>query len=287
MTAPLYPQRIASWLPAQDANWHKYNYGHVLVIAGSGGFYGAAVHSSLSALRVGAGLVTVGVENNMNERLPLRYPDLMTWSMPARSEGWSIDELKQKIQQRKINTILIGPGLGQSEKLLGIVAETLLELSKLSIKVVVDADALAVLKDWKHKIKGSWVITPHAGEAKRMFAGDHLKLSAISDWVHHTGIICVLKHPRITIFNENGDTFDNTSGNTALAKAGTGDVLAGMIAGLLAQGCTAFQAAALASYMHGRAADLWCQEGREARSLLASDLITMIPKVFYELRSYA
>ncbi len=274
---------LAEW-PKRLPQAHKYHYGHVFVLGGSPGMYGAAIHAGLAALRVGAGLVTLGVESAAADAISIAWPDLMTWPMPLRSQGWNLNHILEFLDQRHIHTVLLGPGLGRHAQTQNLLRPLLAELAGRETSVLLDADALDALKDWKRHVAGRWVITPHAGELKRVFAFD---AEAIPAWVKATGMVCLYKSPAVAVYTKDKPLWRNPSGHPALAKAGSGDVLAGLVAGLLAQGLSAHAAAVLGAYVHGRAARRWVSPTRAAESLLAGDLLLELPGVIKELRKDA
>lgn len=272
----LFTKRTASLtLPKRKARTHKSNYGHALVIAGSRGMWGASVLTSTAAYRVGAGYVTLASNENPKELLK-RIPEVLTASAE--------DEKLWKTP-RPWTAAAIGPGLGVSEeteallrRLIGTGAE----------RVVVDADAITVAaKRNLFPLPRTWIITPHAGELARVLGISAQEIeadrfTAVEKATNLTGCVVLLKGFR-TLVSHGERTWVIDAGNSTLAKAGTGDVLTGMIVGLLAQGLSPLKAAAAGAYVHGRMADEWVASGRSRSSLVASDLFELIPGLLARL----
>lgn len=271
----LFTEKLARrYLPARKETTNKSEHGRLLLLAGRPGFWGAGILASTSAFRMGAGYVQWASFEPPNEALK-EIPEVLT--------GQINDD---KLWQSKFSAVCIGPGLGTG-------AETGLVIQKLKglkdIPVVVDADAItACVEQNLFPLPNNWVITPHAGELSRI-----LKISAQDierdrfkyalEASKKTGCHVLLKGFRSVLANGDRCLVIN-AGNSALAKAGTGDVLTGMIGGLLAQGLDTTQATATAAYLHGRLADEWVRSGNDKSSMTASDLKTILPQVVSRLR---
>ncbi|MCX5641830.1 MAG: NAD(P)H-hydrate dehydratase, partial [Candidatus Omnitrophica bacterium] len=261
---------------------HKGNFGHLLVIAGSPGMTGAAGLSATSALRSGTGLVTLAISATLYPILAGRFTELMFLPLPEKEGSLSPQNLPL-IQKFIAQTdgLLIGPGLGRKKPIPGLIAKLLDGLKK---PLVLDADGLNAL-DGKpeilRKIKAPVIVTPHPGE---MAALTGLKIEEIQKSRKKTAlrfsreynVVTVLKGHQTIVTAPEGSFYLNFTGNPGLATAGSGDVLAGLIAGLVVQGLPAFPAASLGVYLHGLAGDLVSRENGEA-SLLAGDLLEKIP----------
>lgn len=259
----LFNERLARrYLPQRSHRSHKMNHGHLLVAAGKEGSWGAGVLTSSAAYRIGAGYVTWG-----------------SWDCPVEALKESPEMLMQKLDsealwQKEVQAVAVGPGLGVSEK----TRDFILELKEREIeKVVVDADAISVCAEYDlFPLPSTWIITPHAGELARVLKipsheidRDRFKAARKASELVKCHVL--LKGFRsVLAFEERLMVIQ--SGNSALAKAGTGDVLTGMIGGLLAQGLEPLQATATAAYIHGRLADEWVRLGHDRNTLLASDL---------------
>ncbi len=255
-------KKVQSLLPNRNVRSNKSHFGRVLVLAGRDGFWGAGLLSTQAAFRMGAGYVTWSSFDNVLQVLA-KEPEALTLS---------IEEALSDIN--KFNGILVGPGLGADEKTKHLV-ERLIEMK--AAKVVLDADALTVLSQMKIKsLPTQWVLTPHAGEMGRLMnvPADEVERHRtlwVSRAAKRFGCWILLKgHHSLLSFKER--VFVVPTGNQALAKAGTGDVLGGMMVSLMAQGLSSGAAAASSSFLHGWMADQWVQEGKSPRSLVASDL---------------
>ena len=268
---------------------HKGTYGHLLIIGGSAGKGGAAAMAALSALRMGNGLVSLAVPESINSSIETSPLEIMSIPLPETNEG-SIDIAAKDTLLKSLNdksAVLIGPGISTSsetiELLLSIVPE-------LKIPLVIDADGLNCLaKDLNvfKKVKGRAIITPHPGEMSRL-AGKTVKdvqadrIGIALEFASEYDVTVVLKGAGTVIAFPDGNAFINTTGNPGMATAGTGDVLAGMAAGLLAQKVSPEDASKTAVYLHGLAGDLASQEKNQV-SLIASDLIEAIPSILKNL----
>ncbi len=277
------PAEIADLLKPRPMNAHKGTFGHVLVIAGSVGKGGAAVMTSLSALRVGAGRVTLALPSGLEGTLPDRPLEIMTLPLPQTADG-SIGKaaLEPLIKFAQDKTVAaIGPGLStHPETAQGVHGL----ITQLAIPMVIDADGLNNLVghlDLLSRARAKIVLTPHPGEMARLIGATVAEVQAdrlgvAADFVRRHPVTLVLKGARTIIADRSGVLTINSTGNPGMATAGTGDVLTGMIAGLIAQGRTPENAARLGVYLHGLAGDLAAAEIGEV-GLLAGDLIHRIP----------
>lgn len=277
------------------ADGNKGKYGHVLVIGGSTGKSGAPAMASMAALRTGAGLVTAAVPHTIVDAVAGFTPELMTRPILASpsgelaSKGVTAQQFQKMID--RITVIAVGPGMGQ-----GPGAEILLEavLSDTKLPVVIDADGLNTLAANPFllekmtevaKAGRTVVLTPHPGEMARL-AGMSVaaiqasRLEAARSFVRERGVTLVLKGSRTLIAHPDGSVAVNTSGNPGMAKGGSGDLLTGVIAGMLAQfpGDVA-RAVETAVYMHGFAADLAVRDEDE-HTLLATDTLKYFARAF-------
>jgi ADP-dependent NAD(P)H-hydrate dehydratase / NAD(P)H-hydrate epimerase len=271
---------------AADSN--KGKFGHVLMIGGSfgssGGKEGAAVMSSMAAMRVGAGLVTAAVPETALAVVAGYAPELMTWPLKANAEGQIAaenltDDEALGALTKGITVAAIGPGMGQSADTMKFLNSF---LSRTKMAVVIDADGLNQLARQHDTLlaqiakERTVVITPHPGEMARL-AGistgevQAKRLDVARGFAMKYGVIVVLKGARTLVAHPNGQVSVNTTGNPGMAKGGSGDVLAGMIAGMLAQYPDAPERAVEAAvYLHGLAADMAVRKGNE-HTLLATD----------------
>lgn len=261
-------------LPRRKKTDSKVAGGKSLIIAGSEGMFGAAVFAATAAARVGSGYVILMTDQEKFSTA--KHPDFLV-----------ADWKSKKISEIKFTAAAIGPGLGQSAWALLL----LKQLLKLKIKnVVIDADALNLFaKHISVSLPKTWIATPHEGELSRLLELSAAKIrknriSAVRAAQKKLGCVVLLKG-RKTLIAASEKTFEIQSGNNALAKAGTGDVLTGIITGFLAQGCSATEAACLGAFLHGFMADEWIKAENDHLSLMASDLLKAIPQALKVIRS--
>lgn len=258
---------------------HKGTFGHALLIAGNAAMPGAALLSAEAVLRSGAGLLTVHAPEAVLQGLSIRLPEAIH-QRDRSSECFSTFSGNLL----RYSSAGIGPGLGQDQRTYHAL---LTLLPQLQVPLVLDADALNLLNKHHSLIPKHTVLTPHPKEFDRLFGScdsplqrvyKALELAQKHQWIivlkdHHTLIAC-----------PNGTGYLNCSGHSGMATGGTGDVLTGIITGLLAQGYPSETAARLGVYLHGRAADLALQE-QSQESLIASDLLLKLGAAFKELTS--
>ena len=271
-------------LPERAPSSHKGTFGHAGIIAGSVGKTGAAVLAARAALRVGAGLVTVATPNSVNDVLEAKLLEAMTMPLPetkARTLARSgLDRIVAFIQTR--TALAVGPGLSTHPETVELVQSLLKHLDRPS---VLDADALNALAGRASLLtecKTPPILTPHPGEMARLEV-DATTQSVNADRIgtarrfsRERGVFVVLKGARTVIARPDGLVAICPTGNPGMATAGTGDVLTGMIVGLLAQRIPAWEAACAATYFHGLAGDLASQHLGQP-GMLAGDLIAQIP----------
>ena len=272
--------------PARPADSNKGMYGHVLVVGGARGKSGAPAMASLAALRTGAGLVTAAVVASILPSVAAITPELMTAVLPEGPGGEVTGENLDYDQLLEKKTVLaIGPGLGQhpsTEKFL------LDLLDKTSLPAVLDADALNILAQHPEKIDGqtrTMVLTPHPGEMARL-AGISTKEvqanreSLARDFATRHHVTLVLKGWRTLVAHPDGAMAINTTGNPGMAKGGSGDILTGIVAAIIAQySDQVADAVNAAVYLHGLAADIAVRE-QDEHTLLATDTISHLWKAF-------
>ncbi|HEY0583147.1 MAG TPA: NAD(P)H-hydrate dehydratase [Chloroflexota bacterium] len=274
-------------LPQRPLDAHKYRFGRALVIAGSDHFPGAAALCSAAAARVGSGLVTLAASRDVRLAVATRTPEVTYTQRDVRpADGPSALEPLQPYLETH-NALVLGPGLGRSEATTAFVC-ALLESRKADQSLVIDADGLVALSEipnWPALVDANVVLTPHAGELERL-AGQKLA-SDTPLWVQagrlaeQWGCTLLAKGPFTCIARPDGRVDVWPRPNSALATGGTGDVLAGVAGGLLAQHLDAWDAARLAVGLHGLAAQRVV--GRGWRTLLASDLLSELPAALYDL----
>jgi NAD(P)H-hydrate epimerase len=279
---------LAGWLPARPLNAHKYRFGRVLVLAGSDHFLGAPVLCAGAAARVGAGLVTVGSTRDVRLNVAAHLPEVTFTQVDVNPADGASGAREMAEYLRSHNVLVVGPGLGRGPAITAFVAEVLRQRSPAGA-VVVDADglvALAEIDNWQRVIGANAVLTPHAGELARLVGhqlddsepGWQLAGRLAQAW----GCVLVGKGPFTSVAAPDGRVDVWPRANAALATGGTGDVLAGVTAGLLAQGTATWDAARLAVAVHGMAAARVVEE-HGWRTLLASDLLDELPAVLGDL----
>lgn len=258
--------RTVPALPRRRRDAHKGTFGTVVVLAGSDGMLGAAVLTATAALRGGAGLVQVAVPPALRSAMAIAVPCATT-----------IDRSDRAVVRAALaaaSAVVVGPGLGAVAATRRLV-QAVLRDSRAS--VVLDADALNVLAPLRRPLvaKAPLVLTPHPGEAARLLEVASVEVqrdrrAALQALVGASGAVAVLKGSR-TLVGDDRRWFQNRTGNPGMATGGSGDVLAGLLGALLAQGLPAFDAACLAVHVHGAAGDRVASRLGEA-GLIASDL---------------
>lgn len=303
---------IAPLVGPRPRDSNKGMYGHVLVIGGSLGKAGAAAMAGFSALRSGAGLVTVATPRSSLPTVAGFHPELMTEPLAETGEGTiSLDALELLQEQARNKTVLaIGPGVSRNEETAAVVRKLVLELES---RIVLDADGLNAFegraKDLSPRereggAKGSrktLVLTPHPGEMSRLtglsipqIQRDRVNLARTFAAEHQ--VILVLKGDRTIVAGPHGEAWVNTTGNPAMATGGTGDILTGMVAGMVAQNPERpFEAVLCAVHLHGFAGDLAAGSYADILSgeyfgphpIVATDLVKVLPLCFPRLRMRA
>jgi NAD(P)H-hydrate epimerase len=262
---------------------HKGEAGHVLVLAGSPGKTGAATLTCLGALRSGAGLVTLGIPQSLNPSLEIKLTEAMTLALPETQAATLSERAWEVVKSSnlKYNVICLGPGLSTHPEIIELVKKVVMEAQT---PVVIDADGLNALANHldilKHK-KAQIVITPHPGEMARLIGISKetilkSKLDLVKNLAQSYQITVVLKMARTLIASAEGEVFINSTGNSAMATGGMGDVLTGIIGSFIGQGYPIKEASILGVFLHGLAADLWAAEYTKA-GLLASEVADYLP----------
>ncbi len=276
---------VADFIPKRDETVNKGSFGRILNIAGSKIFSGAAFLSSKSALKVGAGFITLACLDDIIPRIAPALPEIVYYPLLANNEG-SISNNNTISDLYNYDVISIGCGLTTSLDTQKFVIKMIKEFNSRQ-KIVIDADAINTLALHKGElsIKNS-IITPHPKELARLL---NVELSDVLDNREKYARISAQTYECITILKghntivTNGDKiFVNTTGNSALAKAGTGDVLTGMISGFLSQNVKPLDAALLSVFLHGLSGDI-ASDDLTKYSVLASDVIEYIPFALQEI----
>ena len=267
-------------LPRREQNTHKGDYGKCLIIAGSVGYTGAASLASHAAVRTGAGIVFLGVPEPVYEISAVKNDEAVVFPLPSDGKTLSygaLDDIMQRLSA--CDVCLLGPGLGRSDGVDRVVWDV---VRSSNLPLVLDADginAAAANINILREAKCPVVLTPHEGEFLRL-GGDVEKLGrekAAASFAEKHGCVLVLKgHRTVTAFPD-GKLFLNTTGNAGMAKGGSGDVLAGMLAALIGQGIPLEKAVPAAVWLHGRAGDLAAEKFGEY-SMTPSDMIDFLPE---------
>ena len=283
---------IHSLIPPRRASAHKGTFGHAGIVAGSPGKAGAPALAGLGALRVGTGLVTVATPQAVAQIVESKLLEIMTMALPETPEhllGIEACPALLRFCQGK-SAMAFGPGLGVSSSITELLSQL---LPQLDVPSVLDADALNNLAshlDVFSGMKQPPVLTPHPGEMARLLPGTSSKtinqdrIEVARTFATQHGVILVLKGANTVMANPHGHIAICPTGNPGMASAGMGDVLTGMITGLIAQGLTPWDAARTGVYVHGLAGDLAAKTMGEA-GLIASDVIATIPHALTHILS--
>ena len=285
----LNPPRARQLLPARSAQGHKGTFGHLAVVAGAPGYTGAAVLTSLAGLRSGAGLTTLFSPPRLYPLMAQKLTEVMTRPLSGQGDVLTAQHCEEIIAfAAQAEALVVGPGIGRQPETFDGVRQL---LRQCPCPLVLDADALNALVGATEILPslGDFVpvLTPHPGEFARLLGcsiaeveADRFRLTR--QFALDYGVVLLLKGARTLIADPRGWVRINPTGNVGLATAGSGDVLAGLIGGLLAQGLSPFDAASLGAWLHGRAADLLAAEIGTA-GLMATDLLNKIPLARFQL----
>lgn len=276
VTQVLTKEWVKRNLPKRPEDANKGTFGKVLVVAGSANYPGAAYLACIAAYRVGAGLVTLSTEPEVKVIVSRKLSEVTFLSR---------NELLKKIGEYDV--LLAGPGLGESNHAADLIKKL---LDKNLPPTVIDGDGLNILAKldrWYEKLKGKMVLTPHPGEMSRLtgltvekIQSDRVNIAR--EFAKKWGTMVVLKGANTVVVSSAGEVLVSPFANPVLATAGTGDVLAGVIAGLLAQGLKIFDAAVVGVYLHSRAGELLKDKIGNAGGL-ASDLLPFLPLTIKEI----
>jgi len=259
---------------------HKYQFGHVLVMGGAPGMVGAPLLAAQAALRTGAGLVTLASDEAVIEKLEGRVAELLTLVVPPKD---AIAMVKGFILERKVSTIVVGPGM--SSQSAGFIREL---IQSTDLPMVIDGGAIGALQDHLQTLERApskqIVLTPHLGEFRKIYTEElpkerpalQLIVKAFSQQYEAT---LVLKGKPTYVAHPDGSLYENPTGNPGLATAGAGDVLSGVIAGIIAQGIELAPTVDAAVFLHGLAGDIAVQ-AKTQPGMIASDIIEAIPEAF-------
>jgi len=276
-------------LPERNPSAHKGDFGKLLILAGSLGMTGAASLASAASLRAGAGLAVLGIPQSLNAILESKLTEVMTRPLPETPEGSLSLEAEKAIDEllEWADVLAIGPGLSTHPETAELVRRI---VAKTKLPFVLDADGVNAFTGKRSLLENgdtNRILTPHFGELSRVIgvpietiASQRIEIAR--EWAHRFGSILVIKGAPTVIGYPDGDVIINISGNAGMATAGSGDVLTGAIAGLLAQGANAQDAAVCGVYLHGMAGDI-AREQYGERSLIAGDLLGTIGEAFCRL----
>ena len=272
-------EAVLSILPDRKPDSHKGDYGKILLLCGSRGYTGAAALAATGALRSGAGLVYLAVPESIYAIEACKLTEAIVLPLP--DEGGTIamsalPEIRRLLP--KMDAVLIGCGLGQSEGTRAVLETVLREFSG---PVVVDADGINLLAkhmDILRERHAPTILTPHAGEFVRI-GGDNKadRVSETQRFAGEYGCILLLKGHE-TVISDGKETYVNQTGNPGMAVGGSGDVLSGIIVSLLGQGIEPLKAAACGAWLHGKAGDI-CAEEIGQYGMLPTDLVEVLPRL--------
>lgn len=273
---------LINYMPVREADSHKGSYGRTLIIAGCKGMAGAAYLNAYAAYMTGAGLVQIYTVEENRQVLQQLLPEAIITTYEFFDENELLRLLKWA------DAVAVGSGLGTSDKSRKIL-RTVLE--NVTVPCVIDADGLNLIaentKYMKYLQKGEFILTPHMKEMSRI-SGDSVsdlkekRKELLMKFVEEYPVTCVMKDARTFVARKGEHMYVNLSGNSAMAKGGSGDVLTGVIAGLLSQGMNSFGAAWLGVFLHGLSGDI-ARKDKGAYSVLARDLAEYLSLVLKEL----
>ena len=306
---------VSGLLPERPLEAHKGTFGTALIAAGSANYTGAALLSGKAAYRVGAGLVTMAIPAMLHGALAGQFPEA-TWSILPHERGFIAREAAKKLAENfeRATALLLGPGFGMEDTTQGFLSDLLIDESaakKTSGRIgfiqdqetapakeathlppmVIDADGLKLLakiKDWHKKLPAPTVLTPHPGEMAVLtgLTTEEIqadRMSVATKYAQEWGHVVVLKGAFTVIAAPDGTATVIPVASPALARAGTGDVLAGLIVGLIAQGLDAYDAAVAGAWIHAQAGLVAAEAYGSTASVLAGDVLEAIPDVMSDL----
>lgn len=287
----LAPEVVGAWLPERRPEGHKGTFGHLMIVAGSVGKSGAALLGGQGALRSGVGLVTLCAPKRLADIFSAALIEAMT--LPLRESdgffsGKDLDFILREAAQR--SALVLGPGLGTEQETGELVAGL---YRKLAVPMVIDADGLNLLARNLNLLKnppGPRILTPHPGEMARLcgLSASEVqqdRVKAAMEFATRFKLTLVLKGASTVVAGADGNIAVNPTGNPGMAAGGMGDVLAGLLGGLLAQGISPWKAACLGVFVHGLAADRLVETEGMPFGYLASEVAAELPRAFGGLRA--
>ncbi len=287
-------QEMTTWMPHRPVDGHKGTFGSLLIIGGVESYSGAGVLATMAAQRSGVGLVKTAVRQSVNQVYELLLPEAVT--IPLDESPMSLNDDTSQLSEkglqtiqhlaRSVNAVVAGPGWGKADEWAGVVHGLISMENK---PLLLDADALNLLKpklDMLKERKLPAVLTPHPGEMSRLTGMgieeiNNNRVEVAAKAAREWNAVVVLKGAGTVIAAPDGSIMINNTGNAGMATAGSGDVLAGVIGALLAQGLDPYKAAVAGCWVHGTAGDIAAEVGEI--SLIASDIIKFIPRVMVTL----
>ncbi len=282
------PGEMRAILPARPAGGHKGTFGRALILAGSEGMTGAAVMATMAAMRSGAGLVYVGYPTPLGAMMEGRLLEPVKIPLGGGRPWFGPEHVAAAIAAAQdVDAVAVGPGLGERAETAEFLAGVINQINK---PLVIDASALALLAERLDLLGGRpapTILTPHPGEAARLLGGtvgevQSDRLGAFVEFSAKWKAIVVLKGAQTVITEPGGRRWVNHTGNTGLAKGGSGDVLTGLIVGLMAQSISPIDAARLGVFIHGYTADMLAERMSE-RAMIAGDLIDGLGEAWLKL----
>ena len=265
-------------LPDRQANSHKGNFGRILLLCGSVGYTGAAALAAMGALRCGAGLLYLAVPERIYEIEATKLTEPIILPLPDQN-GMLSTKAVPAVQEllTRMDVVLIGPGLGQSEGTKSVLQAV---LNNFTGPVIIDADGITMLSAHKDILRGRTsptIITPHPGEFRRLADLGEDRVNAAVSLARDLDVVVLLKGHN-SVITDGNQCFVNTTGNPGMATGGSGDVLAGMIAGLIGQGIDPLLATAAGAWIHGAAGDI-CAKEIGQYGMLPTDMLEVIPRL--------
>ena len=279
MIRRLNHETVLSLLPDRNSWGHKGDFGKLLLLCGSRGYTGAAFFAAMGALRSGAGLVFLGVPESIYGIEAVKLNEPVIFPLPDADGRLSADAVPEILSRiPRMDAVLVGPGLGQSEGTLAVVRAV---LEKAECPVVVDADGINVLRAHKDLLRGRkspTILTPHDGEFARLggIIGED-RMAAAAALAEDLGCVVLLKGHE-TCVTDGTDGYINPTGNPGMAVGGSGDVLAGVITALLGAGLPPLEAAACGAWLHGAAGDR-CAAELGQYGMLPTDMLSALPRL--------
>jgi NAD(P)H-hydrate epimerase len=293
LTEVITADEVGARLPGRRRDANKGTFGRVLVVGGSANYVGAAYLACTAAARAGAGLVTLAIARSLQPILASKLTEVTYELLPEAEPGVvaadSVDAIRSSLAD--CDALLVGCGLGQSHSAVELVNSVLRSSAELP-PLILDADALNILSktpQWWRNLPGDAVLTPHPGEMSRLtgLSVDEIQSKRLDVAVEAARTwqkTVVLKGAYTVVAAPDGRARVNPVANPGLASAGTGDVLAGAIAGLSAQGCSLFDAAVAGVFIHGQAGEM-VNEKMGDTGMLASDLLPVLPVIISRIRT--